>query len=77
MIYTSRRNRIDETHYYWCATSSARKSLPEREIRKTPEEYKHDQQFDDLEIRVLPVHVQVVYNDVGVFEVTVSGFAVQ
>jgi len=51
-------------------------SPPEREIRDAPEKHEHDDQLDDLEVRMLPVQVQVINNDVRVFEVTVTGVAV-
>jgi len=52
------------------------KSPPEREIRNAPEKHEHDDQLDDLEVRMLPVQVQIINNDVRVFEVTVTGVAV-
>lgn len=49
----------------------------EGEVREAPEQHQHDEQLDDFEVRVLAVQVQVVDDDVGVFEVTVTGVTAQ
>lgn len=51
--------------------------VPESEVREEPEQHQHDEQLDDLEVRVLAVQVQVVDDDVGVFEVTVTSVTAQ
>lgn len=51
--------------------------MPEGEVRETPEQHQHDEQLDDLEVRVLAVQVQVVDDDIGVFEMAVTGVTVQ
>lgn len=60
-----------------CCLCSAAESPPEREIRDDPEHDEHDEQLDDLEVRVLPVQVQVINYDVRVLEVTVARVAMQ
>lgn len=54
-----------------------REPPPEREIREEPEQQKHDEQLDDLEVWMFPVHVQVVNYDIWVFEVAVARVTVQ
>lgn len=54
-----------------------REPPPEREIREKPVQQKHDDQLDDLEVWMFPVHVQVVNYNVWVFEMAVARVAVQ